>query len=110
MQNLELSLETKGLSGESAGLGQSTIGAEIRRLAELQPDHAAVVASGFAPLSYRELQYLIDEVRAALRLAGFGRSARIAIAHAKWSAGCIGDRCSGLLRREHSAQSAADPR
>ena len=65
---------------DSNSVLKSTIGSEIRRLAELQPDHAAVVASGFAPLSYRELQRLIDEVRAALRLAGFGRSARIAIA------------------------------
>src|SRR5438067_9429579 len=58
----------------------STIGREIERRAGLQPDHAAMVSSGFAPLSYRELECLIGEVRAALRLAGFSRSARIAIA------------------------------
>ena len=58
----------------------STIGREIERRAGLQPDHAAMVSSGLAPLSYRELQSLIGEVRAALRLAGFSRSARIAIA------------------------------
>ena len=48
--------------------------------ADTQPDHPAVVSSGFAPLSYRELQSQIDAVRAALRRAGFGRSARIAVA------------------------------
>ena len=58
----------------------STIGDMIRRRAALQPDQAAVVATGFQSLSYRDLQCLIDEVRAALRLAGFGRRARIAIA------------------------------
>lgn len=51
-----------------------------RRDAEMQPDHPAVVASGFGVLSYRELYRLIDEVRAALRQAGFGGSARIAVA------------------------------
>jgi acyl-CoA synthetase (AMP-forming)/AMP-acid ligase II/acyl carrier protein len=58
----------------------STIGREIERRADLQPDHAAMVSSGFAPLSYRELNCLIGSVRAALRLAGLGRSRRIAIA------------------------------
>jgi non-ribosomal peptide synthetase component E (peptide arylation enzyme) len=62
------------------GVVDSTIGQEIQRRAGLQPDHAAMVSLGFAPLSYRELQCLIGEARAALRLAGFGRSARIAIA------------------------------
>jgi oxalate---CoA ligase len=59
---------------------RSTIGREIQRHSKCRPDQPAVVSSGFAPLSYRELQCLIDEVRAALRLAGFGQSARIAIA------------------------------
>jgi oxalate---CoA ligase len=59
---------------------QDTICREIRRLARLQPDRAAVVSTAFTPLSYRELQSLIDETRAALRLAGFGRTARIVIA------------------------------
>jgi oxalate---CoA ligase len=59
---------------------RSTIGSEIRRYAELLPDHVAVASSGSAPMSYRELQSLIDDVRVALRRAGYGRSARIAIA------------------------------
>ena len=80
MRTLELSPEMTARSVGDLGSGQSTIGGEIRRRAEQQPDHEAVLASGFAPLSYRQLQDLIDEVCAALRLAGFGRSARIAIA------------------------------
>ena len=59
---------------------QSTIGAKIRYRAQMRPDHEAVVSSGSEPLSYRELQCLIDEVRAHLRLVGFGGSARIAVA------------------------------
>ena len=78
MQSLEQSSETKARFVNS--VGRSTIGAEIRHRAELQPEHLAVVASGFAPLSYRELQHLIDEVRAGLRSAGFDRTARIVIA------------------------------
>jgi acyl-CoA synthetase (AMP-forming)/AMP-acid ligase II/thioesterase domain-containing protein/acyl carrier protein len=58
----------------------STIGQEILRRAELQPDHVAMAASGLASLSYYELQHLIAEARAALRRAGFGRNSRIAIA------------------------------
>jgi len=59
---------------------QSTLGQEIERHCKLRPDNSAVVASGFAPLTYRELQCLINEVRAALRLAGFSSRDRIAIA------------------------------
>jgi oxalate---CoA ligase len=72
--------EVMALPNQDIGADQTTIGQAIRRRAELQPDHAAVVATGFAPLSYRELQCLIDEVHAALRAAGFDRRARIAIA------------------------------
>ena len=61
-------------------LQQATVGAAIRFRAETQPDQPAVVSSSFAPLSYRELQYLIPDVRAALRTAGLSRSARIVIA------------------------------
>ena len=79
MRVLELASEPMARSVDDTNLVQSTIGAEIRRRAELQPDHPALVASGFAPLSYRDLQRLVDEVRVALRQAGFGRGARIAI-------------------------------
>jgi acyl-CoA synthetase (AMP-forming)/AMP-acid ligase II/thioesterase domain-containing protein len=79
MHTLDLSPQMTRSTGDTGG-GENTIGAQIRRLAQVQPDHAAVVASGFAPLSYRELQYLIDEIRTALRLRGLGRNARIAVA------------------------------
>lgn len=59
--------------------GQGPVGREIERLSEAHPDRAAVVCTGCAPLSYGELQDLIDDVRANLRGAGFGCSARIAI-------------------------------
>ena len=61
-------------------IGRSTIGLEIRRRAELQGDCAALVSTGLEPFSYSELQRLIERVRSALRFAGFGRHARIAIA------------------------------
>jgi acyl-CoA synthetase (AMP-forming)/AMP-acid ligase II len=57
-----------------------TIDEKIRCYAKERPEQPAFVSSGFAPLSYRRLQHQIDEVRAALRRAGFGRSARIAVA------------------------------
>lgn len=57
----------------------TTVGEMIRHHAEVHGDHAAVTSSAFAPLSYRQLQSLIEEVRARLRSAGFGRNARIAI-------------------------------
>ena len=57
-----------------------TIAAQIRYLAETQPDRLAVISSDFAPLSYQEMQFQIREIRAALRLARFSRNARIAIA------------------------------
>jgi acyl-CoA synthetase (AMP-forming)/AMP-acid ligase II/thioesterase domain-containing protein len=65
---------------ESFPSPQRTIGARILYYAETQPDHPAVVSSDFAPLSYRGLQRLISETKTALRRAGFGRSARVAVA------------------------------
>ena len=59
---------------------QSTIGTKIRHYAETQPDHPAMVSSGSSPLSYAELQNQIVGMRTALRQAGFGRNARIAVA------------------------------
>ena len=78
MRTLQLPLEPNGYLRENINPGM--LGGVFRDHAERQPDLAAVVAAGFAPLSYRELQCLIDEVRATLRLSGLGRSARIAIA------------------------------
>ncbi len=101
-----MNYQAKGSSGPQRNFGpspdpprQSTIGAEIRHRAEIQPDQAAVVSSGFAPLSYRELQSLIDRVRAALRLAGLGRNARIAVGmpnNAQAALGIIAVSCSAV--------------
>ncbi len=59
---------------------RSTIGAEIKRIAESRPEHPAIVFSAHAPLSYQKLVGVIDDVRSALRLGGFDRDARIAVA------------------------------
>jgi oxalate---CoA ligase len=64
----------------SSKVGQGTLGEEIERHSVARPDQAAVVCTGYAPLSYRELQGLIKEFRKALRGAGFSRTARIGIA------------------------------
>jgi acyl-CoA synthetase (AMP-forming)/AMP-acid ligase II len=76
------------VNGESQRYGEpqtiasprATIGARIRQLAETQPDNPAIVSSGFAPLSFRQLHSEIGAVRAALRRAGFDRSTRVAVA------------------------------
>jgi acyl-CoA synthetase (AMP-forming)/AMP-acid ligase II/thioesterase domain-containing protein len=75
-----LSLQTMAPSADSAGSVANTIPDQIRRHAASQPDHDAVVAAGLPPVSYRQLQALIDEIRAALRRVGLGRDARIAVA------------------------------
>jgi acyl-CoA synthetase (AMP-forming)/AMP-acid ligase II/thioesterase domain-containing protein/acyl carrier protein len=68
------------LKAPAAPQQPTTLGAAIRLRAETQPNHPAIVSSGFAAFSYLELQSLIDHVRAALRGSGFGRNTRIAIA------------------------------
>ena len=77
-----MSSHTNGMSSERAGApgAAATIGEAIKAYADKQPDHIAFVSNGFDPFSYRELQRMILEVRSALRAAGLGRSARIAIA------------------------------
>jgi acyl-CoA synthetase (AMP-forming)/AMP-acid ligase II/acyl carrier protein len=68
----------------------STISSAIRFNAALRPEQPAVIGTEFAPLSYRELQRQIEEIRTCLRQAGFGRDARIAVgidgsAEAAWT-------------------------
>ena len=75
-----LSLVPASGSPIAASSDEYTIGKAIRHYAGLQPDHVAVLSSGFEPLSYRELQHIIVDVRASLRHAGLGCRARIAIA------------------------------
>jgi oxalate---CoA ligase len=57
-----------------------TIGEVIRAHVELRPKQAAIVGTNFSAISYRMLQDEIDEVRNSLRLAGFDRDAKIAVA------------------------------
>ena len=59
---------------------QRTIGETIRVHSEARPEQPAIVGSKFPPLSYRELQEQIDDVRTRLRQAGFDRDARIVVA------------------------------
>jgi acyl-CoA synthetase (AMP-forming)/AMP-acid ligase II/thioesterase domain-containing protein len=58
---------------------QRTIAREIKRWSELQPQHPAVVLFEHAPLSYGQLQHLIESWREDLRAAGLRRGARIVI-------------------------------
>jgi acyl-CoA synthetase (AMP-forming)/AMP-acid ligase II/thioesterase domain-containing protein len=64
----------------SGTVSHSTIGREIERQSKTRPDQAALVCTGYAPLSYRELQQQIDKIRTDLRQASFARSARIVVA------------------------------
>lgn len=58
----------------------TSIGAAILRHAESRPDSPAVVATGFDPLSFRDLQGFLARAAARLRESGFDRSARVAVA------------------------------
>ena len=58
----------------------ANIGAAILRHAASRPDSPAVVATGFEPLSYRDLQGYLGRTAARLREFGFDRSARVAVA------------------------------
>src|SRR5579871_476103 len=58
----------------------ASIGAAILRHAKSRPDSLAVVATGFEPLSYRDLQGYLGRTAARLREFGFDRSARVAVA------------------------------
>ena len=51
---------------------QSTIGEEIERQSNIQPDQPAMVCAGSEPLSYKELNAQILEMRSVLRAAGLG--------------------------------------
>ena len=58
----------------------ATIGAAILRQAESRPDSPAVVATGFEPLSYRDLRDYVAGTAGRLRESGLDRSDRIAVA------------------------------
>lgn len=75
--------EGRPAAASEQGLGSSepgTIGETIRAHAALRPEQPAMVASGLAPVSYRQLKEHIDDVRGCLRQAGFDRNARIVVA------------------------------
>jgi acyl-CoA synthetase (AMP-forming)/AMP-acid ligase II len=57
-----------------------TIRAVLRHHAQLRPAQPAVVATGRAPLSWRELAGYLDAVCNELRAGGFDRDARIGVA------------------------------
>ena len=58
----------------------ATIGAAILRQAESHPDSPAVVATGFEPLSYRDLRDYVAGTAGRLHASGLDRSARVAVA------------------------------
>ena len=58
----------------------ANIGAAIMRHAESRPNSLAVVATGFEPLSYRDLRDYVARTAVRLRESGFDRSARVAVA------------------------------
>jgi oxalate---CoA ligase len=58
----------------------AAIGEAILRRAEFDPDSTAVVATGFAPLSYRGLGDYLARCAARMRESGLGRDARVAVA------------------------------
>ena len=58
----------------------AAIGPAILRHAESRPDSTAVVATGFAPLSYRGLRDYLARCATRLREFGLDRDARVAVA------------------------------
>lgn len=67
----------------------AAIGAAIVRHAESRPDSPALVATGFAPLTYRELRENLARAAAGLRERGFDRSDRIAVAFPSGADGAL---------------------
>src|SRR5579872_3086629 len=57
-----------------------TIGSKLRHYVETQPDKPAIVASGFAPITYRQLGKQISDVQVELRRAGLNRDAKVLVA------------------------------
>ena len=58
----------------------STIKQAIERQCSINSDRPAIVSTVFGLLTYADLERVVCEIRKALRAAGFGRSARIAVA------------------------------
>ncbi|WP_414476484.1 AMP-binding protein [Microvirga sp. M2] len=66
-------------SGAAAVDAQLTLRQVIGRFAALQPHNPAILPSGFAPLSYLDLQSQLDEIRRQLRQGGLSHRARIGV-------------------------------
>jgi oxalate---CoA ligase len=58
---------------------QCTLNQVIGRTANRFPHQPAIVSAIFAPLTYRDLQRQLDDIRRRLRLAGFECNARIGV-------------------------------
>jgi len=67
------------LDPATAGIEPVTLHAALSRVAHGAPDRPAVLSTRFAPLDHRGLQQMIEQTRRQLRLAGFGRDARIGV-------------------------------
>lgn len=63
----------------TASIAPVTLHAALTRIAQGSPDRAAVLSTRFAPLDHRGLQQMIERTHRQLRLAGFGREARIGV-------------------------------
>lgn len=63
----------------TASIAPVTLRAALTRIAQASPDRAAVLSTRFAPLDHRGLQQMIERTHRQLRLAGFGRDARIGV-------------------------------
>ena len=61
-------------------VSSAAIGAAILRHAESRPQSIAVVATGFSPLSYRDLRDYVARMAARFRELGIDRNARVAVA------------------------------
>ncbi|RYJ62959.1 AMP-binding protein [Pseudomonas songnenensis] len=67
------------LGDAAANAGATTLHAALVHAARMGPEQPAVVSTRFAPLDHRGLQQMIEQTRRQLRLAGFGRDARIGV-------------------------------
>lgn len=63
----------------TASIAPVNLHAALTRIAQASPDRAAVLSTRFAPLDHRGLQQMIERTHRQLRLAGFGREARIGV-------------------------------
>ena len=68
-----------GDAGSDREAPERSVGDAIRHIVARNPHAPAIVATGYSPCLYGELQQQIDDVGAALRAWGFDRDARIGL-------------------------------